>query len=937
MHTSTNTPLTPPLPALRTVVQYPARPRRRRVLPVLALLLIASLVAAPQVLREMKHHPGWRRWFHRDTSAPTYAAAPVAARPLPLSAADTVVVDMTTISRTTPPNFFGINASAFWDGATTSAASAQALAQTPIKMVRFAGGAPADWYDWQDPYYKAWSHTSPLDLWRYAKQFGAIPMFQTNYQGHLPNPPGRTYAVNSPENAAAWVSYNAAQKIPAMMEVGNEEDIKVNLVHDPLFQPYIDAFNAQARAMHAAAKAGGTSVQVIGPAGTNLWQWWNRDSLGMFLKQAGNRFGTGQVDGVSIHWYGGASWYQAKGQPQYWLAPGGPWSAIQALVKANDTRPLPVYLSEWNMGAGDSGNTFNATAGHGLVIADMLGALLRSGLAGEQYYQTHGVNGWGLLYGANEGRPLDTATPAYYATALWGQMGDQVRPLTQSDDPASMVSAYAASRAGGAVQVLAVNKLSHPRTLHLSFNGATPAGHRLRVYSLSALHGSISDPDVVYDGRVSPSPQQPLPGPLNGGAITSSTVSYVLPAYSAVVLSIDGTGPAQAAPATATPNPGQPLPTATPQAAPQFGMTGGVSGRSFSPGQTVPLTATVSVDTDMGTVTVDQEVYDATGAKVFQQTHTVDMRAGVPVDVASSFTLARYASGGTYSYKLGVFGPNWTPSYAWNANAASFTVEGPPAAAVSVTGSVSPGSLAVGQTGTFTATVSAAKNGIAGVIVDMEVYSYSGVQLCKPITQNVDVPKDGQRTFTAQCTVGRQMLPGKYVLKVGVFGPNWTPQLAWNGSAATFTVTAASGSPAAAGPVSSPVVTAAAAVPQGTTIPSPPAATSAIAAPFSLKTITAGDGTVVRGKAITFRATITAGVASTGNTISFYIHDRSNGLAWLGKATTTSFAAEVPTTFAATWVVPATVSPGAYTVQAAISAASGGFTYFPAAASFQIS
>ena len=790
MHTSTNTPLTPPLPAMRTVVHYRARPRRR-VLPVLAMLLIASLVAAPLVLREMKHHPGWRRWFHRDTSAPTYAAAPVAARPLPLSAADNVVVDMTTVSRTTPTNFFGINASAFWDGATTSATSAQALAQTPIKLVRFAGGAPSDYYDWQDPYYKAWSHTSPLDLWRYARQFGAAPMFQTNYQGHLPNPPGRAYAVNSPENAAAWVSYNAAQKIPAMMEVGNEEDIKVNLVHDPLFQPYIDAFNAQARAMHAAATASGTSVQVIGPAGTNLWQWWNRDSLGMFLKQAGNRFGTGQVDGVSIHWYGGASWYAAKGQPQYWLSPGGPWTAIQALVKANDTRRLPVYLSEWNMGAGDSGNTFNATAGHGLVIADMLGALLRSGLAGEQYYQTHGVNGWGLLYGVNEARPLDTATPAYYATALWGQMGDQVRPLTQSDDPASMVSAYAASRAGGAVQVLAVNKLPHPRTLRLSLNGATPAGHRLRVYSLSALHGSVSDLDVVYDGRVSPSPQQPLPGPLDGGVIAGSTLSYILPAYSAVVLSIDGTAPAHAAQATPAPNPGQPLPTATPQPTPQFGVMGGVSGRSFSPGQTVPLTATVSVDTDMGTVMVDQEVYDATGAKVFQQTRTLDIRAGTPLNVASEFVLPRAASGGTYSYKFGVFGPNWTPVYAWVASAASFTVQGPPAAVVSATGSVSPTSLAVGQTGTFTATVSAAKNSLSGVIVDMEVYSFTGVQLCKPITQNVDVPKDGQRTFTAQCTVGRQMPPGKYVLKVAVFGPNWTPQLAWNGSAATFTVTAA--------------------------------------------------------------------------------------------------------------------------------------------------
>ena len=85
------------------------------------------------------------------------------------------------VTRTIPDAYFGINYVAFWSKTEGSAATAAALAQTPIKTVRFPGGAPADWYDWQQPYYKGWSNTSPSDLWRYARSFGACHvLFQTN-------------------------------------------------------------------------------------------------------------------------------------------------------------------------------------------------------------------------------------------------------------------------------------------------------------------------------------------------------------------------------------------------------------------------------------------------------------------------------------------------------------------------------------------------------------------------------------------------------------------------------------------------------------------------------------------------------------------------------------------------------------------------------------
>src|SRR5947209_6158264 len=189
-----------------------------------------------------------------------------------------VTVDVRHTVHVLAPTFFGINDVAFW-GQGASPASARALAQTPIHAVRFPGGAPADWYDWQDPYYKGWSQTSPLQLWHYARSFGGKSVvFGTNYQGNIPNPPGQSYAANSPNNAAAWVKYNKKAGIAAAMEVGNEEDM--NMLHksdDPAYAPYINKFNEQAKAMHQV----NPHVRVLGPIGTNEYYWWGLDGLGM--------------------------------------------------------------------------------------------------------------------------------------------------------------------------------------------------------------------------------------------------------------------------------------------------------------------------------------------------------------------------------------------------------------------------------------------------------------------------------------------------------------------------------------------------------------------------------------------------------------------------------------------------------------------------------
>jgi len=452
-------------------------------------------------------------------------------RSVPAIMTDNVTVDARYPLRTLPATFFGINYVGFWDAHQGSAGSARALAQTPIRLVRFPGGVPGDWYDWRRPLDKGWSGTSPLALWRYAHSFGASVLFQTNAQGHAPlTHPGP--AVNSPESVAAWARYDRAHGIAAAMEVGNEEDLKIRAVHDPSFAPYIALFNRQARAMHAADRA----VKVFGPAATNEYQWWALDSLGMFLRETGNRTGSGQVDGVSLHFYKGTSWDDAKAVPQYWLS--SPWPYIKGAIAAHDRRTLPVYISEWNIGGANSNSAFNPTLGHALVTADMLGAFARSGVAGEQYFDTHGASGWGLLYGDGESQTLDSPTPTYYAMALWGAMGRTLLPLNADDNPATTVSCYAARRGDGSVQVLAINKTGQPRALRIVYQGFNPRGHRLRAYTLRGLTGSVADRLASYDGATMPTPLRRLPSPRALGRVAGAALAYTLPPYAAVVLDV---------------------------------------------------------------------------------------------------------------------------------------------------------------------------------------------------------------------------------------------------------------------------------------------------------------------------------------------------------------------------------------------------------------
>ena len=504
----------------------------------------------------------------------------------------TITVHADSVIRTLPPTFFGINYDTWWDDTQGSAASAAALGQTSIKLVRYPGGVAANWSDWADPYYTGFgsgkiSKTSPKGLWDYAQTFGGMALFQTNASNHsqVPNPPTspltapnqtpttrQTYGTSSGQNQADWVQYNKAQGIRSLMEVGNEQELELcgscTTTQDPAYQPYIDTFKEQAKAIHTAD----SSVQVIGPAQANEWYWWHQEMLGQFLGQVGDKNNTDPLsrpDGISLHIYNGSQWENTTGLAQDWLNNVWP-NGVVAPIAANDTRPLPVYITEWNNGGG-ANDWYNPTIGHGLVTADMIGAFADSGgpgkpsVAGEVYWDMHRTyGGYGMLdYG-------DHPSPTYFAMALWGKMGPQVLSLSQSLDPASTVSTYATRKPDGSIQVMAINKQSTAQPIHLGFDGSfTAAANGYKVYELTSFptipanynaiapnydKGSLYD-GMRFDGSTTSLPQA-LPGAIANGTLANGTLSYSLDPYSAVVFDIapgtTGTGGQPTATSTAT-------------------------------------------------------------------------------------------------------------------------------------------------------------------------------------------------------------------------------------------------------------------------------------------------------------------------------------------------------------------------------------------------
>jgi len=143
---------------------------------------------------------------------------------------------------------------------------------------------------------------------------------------------------------------------------------------------------------------------------------------------------------------------------------------------------------------------------------------------------------------------------------------------------------------------------------------------------------------------------------------------------------------------TATPKPtNTPTPTSTPTSKPVttptrtptltqgssqvgFTSTGSALPSAVQRGNGVALTASVKSNTAISAL-VDLEVYNASGAKVFQQAwDNQSFSAGQTLNLTATWPVPASATPGTYKVAIGVFTPGWGTLYSWNGSAATVTV-----------------------------------------------------------------------------------------------------------------------------------------------------------------------------------------------------------------------------------------------------------------------
>jgi hypothetical protein len=112
-------------------------------------------------------------------------------------------------------------------------------------------------------------------------------------------------------------------------------------------------------------------------------------------------------------------------------------------------------------------------------------------------------------------------------------------------------------------------------------------------------------------------------------------------------------------------------PTSTPNPSATYTTSASVTPSTVRAGGNVNVGVTVTSSTN-STALVDLEIYDANGNVVFQkywdnQTFT----ARQPKTLSTTWSTA---TRGTYTVKIGMFGPGWSEFRAWNNNAATITV-----------------------------------------------------------------------------------------------------------------------------------------------------------------------------------------------------------------------------------------------------------------------
>ena len=620
------------------------------------------------------------------------------------AASANITIDAGSSRGTIPPTAFGMN-TAVWDGHLLDGSMPSLMRQAGVSVLRFPGGSSADNYHWQTNSFCNGGYANPNNTFdsfmSVARATGAQPLITVNYGSNTTCNGG-----GDPAEAAGWVRYANVTKGYGVKywEIGNE--VYGNGTYPGGWETDLHAakgpaaYASNTSAFVDAMKASDPSIKV-GIAVTTPGYWpdgrspaWNSNTLAAVCSK---------IDFVDVHWYP----INDAGTDADLLASTGGIAGMMATLRAEINAAcgahadhVQILLGEMNT---NSTGKQRVSLVDALFLADGFMTWLEDGAANASWWDLHngidltgnnspslygtatygdlGVLSSGASVGGMSEPPANTPFPPYYGLQMLTKLGAPGDTMVAASSDQALVAAHAVRQANGSLALLLINK--SPDTTYnvaVSLSGYSPAS-AATIYAYGMQGGAIATTSSFGIGNAFT--QSVPPYSLTTVIMTPSTTSpLVLPSPTAPVLAL----PSPTAPVLALPSPTAPVlapPTAAPAmtSPPTAGplavtiSASSASATSVTPGGTTILAATVAANIPLSGTIVDFYVYDASGHLVAQTWQSpVALAAGASQTAKAAWSVPATLAPGTYTLKVGVFGAGWSPLYAWDDAASTFTV-----------------------------------------------------------------------------------------------------------------------------------------------------------------------------------------------------------------------------------------------------------------------
>lgn len=191
-------------------------------------------------------------------------------------------------------------------------------------------------------------------------------------------------------------------------------------------------------------------------------------------------------------------------------------------------------------------------------------------------------------------------------------------------------------------------------------------------------------------------------------------------------------------------------------------------------------------------VLLDLELYNEGNQKIAQNWFD-DVTIPDERDVDKTLDVPLFLPEGTYTFKAGVFTPDWNSLIHWYDNVETFPLVGlgqyEDGVVVMVFSSANPSAVPAGQSSTLLASFMS-PNTQNHALIDLELYDGAGNRVAQQFYDNAAFPRSGTGNFEGIYTLQSPVsLPkGVYTFKVGIFTPGWGSIINWYDNAGTLTV-----------------------------------------------------------------------------------------------------------------------------------------------------